>query len=80
MTLFKAKVRNVGTSLGILIPIEVVKEKKIKEGQNIEVSILRKDLKLIRKSFGIAKNAKFEFGRDREDRLERWEKQKDNAS
>jgi len=71
--LFSAKVRNVGTSLGILIPIEVVREEKIKVGKDIEVSILRKNLKLIEESFGIAKGAKVKFERDRGDRLERWE-------
>jgi len=68
MTLFEAKVRNVGTSLGVLIPIEIIREEKIKEGQHIEVSILKKNLKLIRESFGIAKGSS-KFERDHKDRI-----------
>lgn len=55
--IFKAKVRNVGTSLGILLPGKIVREEKIREGEKIEVSILKKNLKLIEESFGIARGA-----------------------
>jgi len=79
-SLFSAKVRHVGTSLGILIPKEIIVEGHIKEGQEIEVSVLKKNLKLIRESFGMDRDAKFGFERDREDRLDRWEKQKEDAS
>lgn len=65
---FKSKVRSVGTSLGILLPKEVVNEEKIKEGEEIEVSILKKNLKLIRESFGIDKGTT-KFERDHTDRF-----------
>ena len=70
--LFKAKVRRVGTSLGVLIPKEVIEGGKIKEGQEVELSLLRRrKLEEIEKMFGIAKGAK-PFERDRTDRLERY--------
>ena len=70
--LFKAKVRKVGTSLGVLIPKEVIEEEKIKEGQEIQLSTLKqKNLEEIFKLFGTAKGAK-PFVRDRIDRLERY--------
>lgn len=70
--LFKVKVRRVGTSLGVLIPKEVAKQERIKEGQEVEVSLLKKRrLEEIERMFGIAKGAK-PFERDRTDRLERY--------
>ena len=74
--LFKAKVRRVGTSLGLLIPKEVVEQEKIKEVQEIELSILKQRKleeveEMIEKMFGIAKGSK-SFERDRIDRLERY--------
>jgi antitoxin component of MazEF toxin-antitoxin module len=57
METFEAKVRNVGTSLGILIPNEVIKREKIKIGQEIEASLTKKRniagfLKLFRSAKG----------------------------
>ncbi|MBI2144836.1 AbrB/MazE/SpoVT family DNA-binding domain-containing protein [Candidatus Woesearchaeota archaeon] len=73
--LFKAKVRKVGTSYGVLIPMEVVTQEKIREGDEIEVSILKeRKLEAIRRLFGSAKGTE-PFERDREDRLDREEYQ-----
>ena len=70
--LFKAKVRKVGTSLGILIPKEVIEEEKIKEGQEIELNLLkRRKLEEVWKLIGTAKGTK-PFERDRIDRLDRY--------
>ena len=70
--LFKTKVRKVGTSLGLLIPKEVAEQEKLKEGQEIEVSLLkRRKLEEIWKLIGTAKGAK-PFERERIDRLERY--------
>jgi antitoxin component of MazEF toxin-antitoxin module len=69
--LFKAKVRRVGSSLGVLIPKETAEREKIKEGEEIEVSLLkRRNLAKLLKLVGTAKGAG-PFERDREDRLER---------
>lgn len=67
---FKAKVRNVGTSLGVLIPKEVVAKEKIKTGEEIEVTMLKtnaKNIKELLKLFGSAKGAK-PFKREHKDR------------
>ena len=74
--LFKAKVRKVGTSLGILIPKEIAQQEEIKEGQEIQLSLLKqrklKEIEeMIEKMFGTAKGAK-SFERDKVDRLERY--------
>lgn len=70
--LFKAKVRRVGTSLGVLIPKEVAIKEKIKEGEEVEVGLLKeKRLKTIEQAFGAAKGAK-PFERDRIDRSDRY--------
>jgi antitoxin component of MazEF toxin-antitoxin module len=69
--LFKAKVRKVGTSLGVLIPKETADRENIKEGEEIEVSLLkRRNLAKLLKLAGTAKGAG-PFERDREDRLDR---------
>ncbi len=70
--LFKAKVRRVGTSLGVLIPKEFAEQEKIKEGEMVDVGLLKENRsKLIEKAFGSAKGAK-PFIRDRADRLDRY--------
>lgn len=70
--MFKAKVRKVGTSLGVLIPNKIAKKEKIKEGQEVEVGLLKaKRLEEVLKLFGTAKRSK-PFERDRIDRLDRY--------
>ena len=70
--LFKAKVRRVGTSLGVLIPKGVVEQEKIKIGQEIELSLLkRRKLEEVWKLIGTAKGTK-PFERDRIDRSNRY--------
>ncbi len=70
--MFKAKVRKVGTSLGVLIPKEFAEKEKIKEGEIIDVSLLKaRRLEDVMKLWGIAKGSK-PFVRGREDRLDRY--------
>ena len=70
--LFKAKVRKVGTSLGVLIPKDVAEKQKIKEGEEIEVGLLKeRRLDEVLKLIGTAKGTK-PFERDRTDRVDRW--------
>ena len=71
--LFKTKVRQVGTSLGMLIPKDIVKIEHIKEGQMVNVSLLkeRKLDDLLKKVRGTAKGAA-PFEREKEDRIDRW--------
>ena len=70
--LFKAKVRKVGTSFGVLIPMDIIAKEEIKEGEEVELSIVRRKKldALLKKLWGSAKGAG-PFERDREDRLER---------
>lgn len=55
---FESKVRLVGDSLGILIPKEIAKEKHIKKGEKVMIAVIKKDVNLIKKAFGSAKQAK----------------------
>ncbi len=54
MVIFESKIRKVGSSLGLLIPKEIVDCENIKEAQIVKVAILKKDKSLIDKAFGIA--------------------------
>jgi len=66
--MFKAKVRKVGTSLGVLIPREVAEREKIKEGEEVDVGLLKaRKVDEVQKLFGSARGAK-PFVRNREDR------------
>lgn len=68
---FRVKVRKVGDSLGFLIPKWALDKENIKEGEEIEVSVLKKrKLAKLLKLFGSVKDAE-PFERDREDRLDR---------
>lgn len=67
-TLIKVKVRRIGTSLGVLIPKNLIKNKNIKVGEEIEITLLKKRKDLIVKFFGIAKGAR-PFHRESLDRL-----------
>ena len=70
--LFKVKVRKVGTSLGVLIPKDLAKREGIKEGEEVEIGLLkRRKLQEVLKLMGTAKGAK-SFERDRTDRIDRW--------
>lgn len=69
---FKAKVRKVGTSLGLLIPKKVAEQEKIREGEEVEVGILKeRNLEDVLKLFGTARGAK-PFVREKEDRAGRY--------
>lgn len=65
---FKVKVRRIGTSLGVLIPKALINEEKIKEGEEIEIAVLREKKELIKKSFGMMKGLG-PFARDKIDRF-----------
>ena len=61
--MFKAKIRQIGTSAGILIPQENLKEINVSIGDEVEIGILVKKKNL--SDFGIAKDFKFPFVKDR---------------
>jgi antitoxin component of MazEF toxin-antitoxin module len=70
--LFKAKVRKIGSSVGILIPKKIIIAENINEGDEIEVNLLRRKKldALLNKLMGSARGSG-PFERDREDRLDR---------
>ena len=67
----KARVRRIGTSLGIIIPKEKLAEMKVKEGDIIIIPRIEKPVKEIR---GILKGTVFHFEREHADRDEHIEK------
>ena len=66
--IIETKVRRVGTSFGVLLPNELIKREGITEGQNIEITILKRNLHLLKRAFGKAKGAE-PFEREHKDRL-----------
>lgn len=66
-TVFESKIRRVGSSMGLLIPKSLAREQALKEGKNVRVAILRKDVKAINEAFGSAKGAG-PFERDHSER------------
>lgn len=71
MTVIETKVRRIGTSLGVILPREALKERNLEEGETITLILPpKKNLKMIEKAFGSARGSK-PFVRDKTDRLER---------
>ena len=66
MQIFEAKIRQVGSSKGVLIPNEVIEEDNIMDGQMVKVALLKKNTRLLEKAFGSVKGGS--FTRDRKDR------------
>jgi antitoxin component of MazEF toxin-antitoxin module len=65
----ESKTTKIGNSLWVLIPKEVVEERKIEEGQLIKIAILDKERnKTVNETFGMFRGAK---GFKRIDHLER---------
>lgn len=64
--LVTVKVRKVGTSLGILIPMDTIRKADIEEGDEIEIAVMehKKDLS----GYGIAKDFPVMFVRDKKTR------------
>lgn len=56
--IFKGKIRRIGTSLGVLIPKQLIKDENIKEGEEIEIALLKRRKHLIAKAFGVTKGSK----------------------
>jgi len=60
---FKVKLRHIGTSKGVIIPQEILNQAEVDVGDEIKMTILpkRKDFS----GFGMAKDAKIPFKRDK---------------
>jgi len=63
----KARVRKIGTSMGIIIPKEKLEELSVREGDTVVIPRIEKNVKEIR---GILKGTKFVFEREFIDRDE----------
>ena len=61
--LLKLKLRKIGTSFGVIIPQEKLNELDFREGDEISLAILPSKKNF--SGFGIAKNFKKEFTRDK---------------
>ena len=55
---FKTKVRKVGTSLGVLIPIEEIKKENIKVDDIVKIKLTKKEN--LDDSFGVLKDSKID--------------------
>lgn len=67
---FKAKVRKVGASLVILVPKELAEKEGIKEGEEVQIGLLKpRKLQDVLKLMGSAKGARA-LERDRDDETE----------
>ena len=64
--LFKVKVRKIGTSLGVLLPQDRLRETRVAEGEELEIAIIPHVKNLT--GFGMARKFKIPFLRDKEDR------------
>ena len=72
MTVVESKLRRVGTSFGILLPNEIIKQRRMKEGEKISIIIpQKKSLRLIEEAFGSVKS-NIKFKRDKTDRTEKY--------
>jgi len=66
---FPAKLRQIGTSVGVIIPNEQLRELNVKVGDEIEVALLKhRKQKDIERGFGLAKDFKKPFERDKKTR------------
>jgi sorbitol-specific phosphotransferase system component IIA len=65
---FKAKVRPIGSSAGIIIPQEVLLAEKLAPGEEAEFAVIHRNFALLDNLMGTMKGAK-PFVRDRRDRI-----------
>lgn len=68
---FKVKIRKIGTSLGVLLPKQMLVEEKIVEGDEVEMALLNRRKELINKLVGVAKGAG-PFKRDKTNRIDKY--------
>jgi len=65
---FVSKVRPIGSSLGIIIPKDVVDSEHLHSGSEVRVSIIRPDFRKLKELMGTVVE-KVPFERDRRDRV-----------
>lgn len=55
---FEATIKKWGSSVGVVIPKEIMKEQELKEGQKVTLMVLQTDMRRIKKLFGTVKFGK----------------------
>ncbi len=65
---FVSKVRPVGSSLGVIIPKDVIDAEGLAEGKEVRVSVFRNDFRRLRRLMGTVTES-VAFERDRRDRV-----------
>lgn len=66
---FSARLRKIGTSVGVLVPKEHLKDLGVDVGDEVEVALLKhRKLREIREGLGMARHFKEPFERDRKTR------------
>jgi antitoxin component of MazEF toxin-antitoxin module len=67
-----AKLKKWGNSLGIVIPIEAIKSKNLNEGDEVVVTVQKKNS--IRSAFGSVKGWKIDSQKVKDDLRKEWSK------
>ena len=53
--MIKGKLKKWGNSFGVVIPKEIVDSQKLKENEEVEILIIKKNRNILKESFGILK-------------------------
>ena len=69
MEIFKARLRKIGSSIGVLVPKEQLESLEVEAGDEVEISLLRhRNPAEIKAGFGMAKRFSKSFERDKKHR------------
>ncbi|MBS3086492.1 AbrB/MazE/SpoVT family DNA-binding domain-containing protein [Candidatus Pacearchaeota archaeon] len=55
MTVIETKVKRWGNSFGVVIPIEIIEEEKIKENDSLKLIVLKDSKNAFKETFGMGK-------------------------
>lgn len=58
MELVKVKLRQIGNSVGFILPQRIVRERKLKKGDEVEVEVIKREKLSFEDLFGIAKGTR----------------------
>jgi len=72
MATTKAILRNWGSSLGVVVPKEVVRQEHLKEGEEVVIELHKK--KTMRDVFGSMKDLKIDSQKMKDDLRKEWSK------
>jgi len=69
MTVIETRLKKWGNSFGIVIPMDVVEKRKLKEDEKISVLIIPNSSKVLHETFGIGKGKLTKSGQQIKDEL-----------